>query len=139
MNREKNNSENDKVGNNKDSNQISEGKQELSDSNIVEDKQSAKHELINSNILEDSQNAKQELNDSNIVEDSQNAKQKLNARNIVEASQNAKNKETSKQNLNSIKTTEKIRDEEKSCKKDINRRMEHAAVRNNKHYQYLKI
>ena len=30
------------------------------------------------------------------------------------------------------KTTEKIRDEEKRCKKDINGRMEHTAVRYNK-------
>ena len=93
MNREKNNSENDKDDNNKSSNQISEEKHELSDSNIVED----------------SQNTKQGLNDSNIVEESQNAKQELNDRSIVENSQNDKNKETTKQNLNNItKTTEKI-------------------------------
>ena len=72
MNREKKNSKNDEDGNDKDSNYISEGKQELSGSNTVEVKQNAKHESIDSNIVEDSQNAKQELNDSNI-EDSQNA------------------------------------------------------------------
>ena len=133
MNREKNNSENDKDGNNKDRNQISEEKQELNDSNIVEDRQNAKHELIDSNIAEDSQNAKQGLNDSNIVEDTQNAKQELNDRKIVDDSQNDENKDTSKQNLNNIrKTTEKIRDEEKSSKKDINGRMEHTTVKNNK-------
>ena len=87
MNREKNNLENNKDVSNKDSGKISEEKQEL----------------IYSNILENIQNAKQKLNDSNIVEDSQNAKKK----------------ETSKQNPNDItKTTEKIRDQEKSCKKD---------------------
>ena len=49
---------------------------------------------------------------------SQSAKQELNDRNIVKDSQNAKNKETSKQNLNNItKNMEKIRDEEKSCKR----------------------
>ena len=147
MNREKNNYENDKDGNNKDSNQISDEKQELSDSNILEDRQNAKQELINSNIVEngqnakqelndsnieeDSQNAKQELNDSNIEEDSQNAKQELNDRNIAEDSQNAKNKETSKQNLNNItKNTEKVRD-------DINGRMEHTTVRNNKDTNHI--
>ena len=57
---------------------------------------------------------KQELHDSNI-EDSQNAEQELNDRNDVE----------------DIKTTEKIRDEE-SCKKDINEKMEYTTVRNNK-------
>ena len=54
MNREKNNSKNDKDGNNKDSNNISDKKQELSDSNTVEDGKNAKHELIDSNIVEDS-------------------------------------------------------------------------------------
>ena len=116
MNREKKNSKNDEDGSNKDSNHISEEKQELSNSNIVEDRQNAKHELIDSNIVEDNQNAKQELNDSNIVEDSQNTMQELNDRNIVE----------------DIKTTDKIRDEEKSCKKEINGRMKHTTVTNNK-------
>ena len=41
MNREKNNSENHKDGNNKDSNQISKEKKELSDTNIVEDRENA--------------------------------------------------------------------------------------------------
>ena len=72
--------------------------------------------MTDSNIVEDSQNAKQELNDSNIVEDSQNAEQKLNDRNTAE----------------DIKTTEKIRDEEESCKKDINDKMKYTAVRNYK-------
>ena len=107
---------NDEDGNNKDSNHISEEKQELSDSSTVEDWKNAKHELTDSNIVEDSQNAKQELNDSNIVEDSQNAEQKLNDRNTAE----------------DIKTTEKIRDEEESCKKDINGKMEYTTVKNNK-------
>ena len=31
-----------------------------------------------------------------------------------------------------IKTTEKIRDEEKSCKNDINGKMDHTTIRNNK-------
>lgn len=62
-----------------------------------------------------------------------NVRQELNDRNIVKDSQNAKNKETSKQNPNNItKTTGKNRDEEKSCKKSINGRMEHTAVRKNK-------
>ena len=39
MNREKKNSKNDKDGNNKGSNQISEEKKELSDNNTVEDGQ----------------------------------------------------------------------------------------------------
>ena len=52
--REKNNSKNDEDGNNKDSNQISEEKQELSDNNMVEDEQNAEHELIDSNVVEDS-------------------------------------------------------------------------------------
>ena len=115
MNREKNNSKNDEDGNNKDINQISEEKQELSDNNMVEDEQNAKHELIDSNVVEDSQNARQELNDSNI-EDSQNAEQELNGRNNVE----------------DIKTAEKIRDKEEICKKDINEKMGYTAVRNNK-------
>ena len=109
----KNNSKNDKDGNNKDSNHISEEKQELNDNNTVEDGPNAKHELIDSNIVEDSQNAKQELNDSNI-EDSENAEQELNDRNNVE----------------DIKTTEKIRDEEESCKKNMNDKMEYSTVRN---------
>ena len=103
---------NGKDGNNKDSNHISEEKQELNDNNTVEDAQNAKHELIDCNIVEYSQNAKQELNDSNI-EDSENAEQELNDRNNVE----------------DIKTTEKIRDEEDSCKKDINDKMEYTTVR----------
>ena len=41
INRENNNSENNKDGNNKDSKEISEEKQELSDSNIAEDSQNA--------------------------------------------------------------------------------------------------
>ena len=41
INRKKNNSENNKDGNNKDSKEISEEKQELSDSNIAEDSQNA--------------------------------------------------------------------------------------------------
>ena len=41
MNREKNKSENYKDGNNKDSNQISKEKKELSDTNIVEDRENA--------------------------------------------------------------------------------------------------
>ena len=80
--REKSNSKNDEDGYNKDSNHISEEKQELSDNN-VEHGQNVKHELINSNIVED---------DSNI-EDSQNAEQELNDR----------------INVKDIKTTEKIR------------------------------
>ena len=115
MNREKNDSKNDKDGNNKDRNNISDKKQELIDNNTVEGGQNAKHELIDSNIVEDSQNAKQELNDSNI-EDSENAEQGLNDRN----------------NAEDIKTTEKIRDEEESCKKDINDKMKYTTVRNNK-------
>ena len=75
---------NDEDGNNKDSNHISEEKQELSDSSTVEDWKNAKHELTDNNTVQDSQNAKQELNDSNIVEDSQNAEQKLNDRNTAE-------------------------------------------------------
>ena len=116
MNREKKNSKNDEDGNDKDSNHISEGKQELSGSNTVEVKQNAKHESIDSYIVEDSQNAKQELNDSNIIEDSQNPEQKLNDRDTVE----------------DIKTTEKISDEEESAKKDINEKMEYISLRNNK-------
>ena len=96
-----------------DTNQLSEEKQESNDSNIVED----------------NQNTKQELNDSSIVEESQNAQQELNESNIVDHSQSAKNKEISIQNLNCIK---RFRDEEKSCKEYIKRRMEHATVRNNK-------
>ena len=115
MNRENNNSKNDEDGNNKDSNQIKEEKQELSDSNTVQVEQNAKHELIDSDIVEDSQNAKQELNDSNI-EDSQNAEQELNDRNNVE----------------DIKTAEKDKDKEESCKKDVNENMEYITVRNNK-------
>ena len=134
MNREENNSENDKDDNNKGgSNQINEKKQQLSNSNIVEDRHNAKHELIDRNDVENFQNAKQGLNNSNIVEDSQNAKQELNDRNIVEDNQNDKNRETSQQNLNNItKSTEKIKDEEKSNKKNINGRMERTKVRNNK-------
>ena len=41
INRKKNNSENNKDGSNKDSKEISEEKQELSDSNIAEDSQNA--------------------------------------------------------------------------------------------------
>ena len=41
LNREKKNSENHKDGNNKDSNQISEEKKELSDTSIVEDRENA--------------------------------------------------------------------------------------------------
>ena len=115
MNREKNDSKNDKDGNNKDRNNISDKKQELIDNNTVEGGQNAKHELIDSNIVEDSQNAKQELNDSNI-EDSENAEWELNDRNNVE----------------DIKTTEKIRDEGETCKKEINDKMEYTTVRNNK-------
>ena len=115
MNREKNNSKNDKNANNKYSNHKSEEKREISDSSTVEEGQNAKHEIIDSNIVEDSQNAKQELNDSNI-EDSQNDEQELNDRSNVE----------------DIKTTEKIRDEKESCKKDINEKMEYTTVRNNK-------
>ena len=74
-----------------------------------------KHEFIDSNIVEDSQNAKQELNDSNI-EDSQNNELELNYRN----------------NFEDMKTTEIIRDEEESCKKDINEKIEYTTVRNNK-------
>ena len=74
-----------------------------------------KHEFIDSNIVEDSQNAKQELNDSNI-EDSQNTELELNYRN----------------NFEDMKTTEIIRDEEESCKKDINEKIEYTTVRNNK-------
>ena len=74
-----------------------------------------KHEFIDSNIVEDSQNAKQELNDSNI-EDSQNTELELNYRN----------------NFEDMKTTEIIRDEEESCKKDINKKIEYTTVRNNK-------
>ena len=112
----RNTQKNDEDGNNKDSNHISEEKQELSDSSTVEDWKNAKHELTDNNTVQDSQNAKQELNDSNIVEDSQNAEQKLNDRNTAE----------------DIKTTEKIRDEEESCKKDINGKMEYTTVKNNK-------
>ena len=115
MNREKNNSRNDEDGNNKGSNQISEEKQELSDNNTLEDGKNVKHELID-NIVEDSQNAKQELSDDSNMEDSQNAEQELNDRN----------------NDKDIKTTEKIRDEEESCKKDVNEKMEYTTVRNNK-------
>ena len=96
-----------------DSNQLSEEKQESNDSNIVED----------------NQNTEQELNDSSIVEDSQNAQQELNESNIADHSQSANNKEISIQNLNCIK---RFRDEEKSCKEYIKRRMKHATVRNNK-------
>ena len=46
MSREKKNSKNEKDGNNKDSNQISEEKQELSDNNTVEDGQ-----MCNTNSL----------------------------------------------------------------------------------------
>ena len=74
-----------------------------------------KHEFTDSNIVEDSQNAKQELNDSNI-EDSQNNELELNYRN----------------NFEDMKTTEIIRDEEESCKKDINEKIEYTTVRNNK-------
>ena len=74
-----------------------------------------KHEFIDSNIVEDSQNAKQELNDSNI-EDSQNTELELNYRN----------------NFEDMKTTEIIRDEEESCKKDTNEKIEYTTVRNNK-------
>ena len=74
-----------------------------------------KHEFTDSNIVEDSQNAKQELNDSNI-EDSQNTELELNYRN----------------NFEDMKTTEIIRDEEESCKKDINEKIEYTTVRNNK-------
>ena len=74
-----------------------------------------KHEFIDSNIVEDSQNAKQELNDSNI-EDSQNTELELNYRN----------------NFEDMKTTKIIRDEEESCKKDINEKIEYTTVRNNK-------
>ena len=74
-----------------------------------------KHEFIDSNIVKDSQNAKQELNDSNI-EDSQNTELELNYRN----------------NFEDMKTTEIIRDEEESCKKDINEKIEYTTVRNNK-------
>ena len=112
----RNTQKNDEDGNNKDSNHISEEKQELSDSSTVEDWKNAKHKLTDNNTVQDSQNAKQELNDSNIVEDSQNAEQKLNDRN----------------NAEDIKTTEKIRDEEESCKKDINGKMEYTTVKNNK-------
>ena len=59
MNRENKNTKNDEDGNDTDSNHISEGKQQLSDSNTVEVKQNAKHESIDSKIVEDSQNAKQ--------------------------------------------------------------------------------
>ena len=52
MNKEKNNSENGKDRNNKGSNQISEEKQELSESSTVEDRQNVKHEIIDSNIVE---------------------------------------------------------------------------------------
>ena len=95
-----------------DSNQLSEEKQESNDSNIVED----------------NQNTEQELNDSSIVEDSQNAQQELNESNIADHSQSAKNKEISIQNLNCIK---RFRDEEKSCKEYIKRRMKHATVDTN--------
>ena len=44
MNREKNILENDKDSNNRDSNQISEEKQKLNDSSIVEDSQNTKQE-----------------------------------------------------------------------------------------------
>ena len=91
---------NDEDGNNKDSNHISEEKQELSDSSTVEDWKNAKHEFTDSNIVEDSQNAEQKLNDRNTVED--------------------------------IKTTEKNWDEEASCKKDLNGKMEYTTVKNNK-------
>ena len=61
-----------------------------------------------------------ELTDSNIVEDSRNAKQKLNGSNIKD-SQNAEQELDDRNNVEDIKkNTEKIRDEEESCKKDIN-------------------
>ena len=51
MNREKNNSKDGKDGNNKDSNHISEEKQELSDNNPAEDEQNAQHELVDGGIV----------------------------------------------------------------------------------------
>ena len=55
INREENYSENDKDDNNKSSSQINEEKQELSDSNIVEDRHNAKRELFDSNNVENMQ------------------------------------------------------------------------------------
>ena len=70
------------------------------DSNYISEE---KQKLSDSNTVEDRQNAKHELIYSIIVEDSQNVKQELNDTNSVD----------------DIKTTEKMRDEEKSCKRDI--------------------
>ena len=55
INREENYSENDKDDNNKGSSQVNEEKQELSDSNIVEDRHNAKSELFDSNNVENMQ------------------------------------------------------------------------------------